>query len=61
MATKKLEQKELFYQPIGKGGWVSSRARRDEIAKNETIRNLVLIGAVAACIVIDAAMIAIMF
>lgn len=56
------KEKELLFQPIGKtkGGWVSSAAKRLETDKLLATRNLIFVITVAACVLLDAVIIATM-
>ena len=58
---KKEKEKELQYQPIGKGGWVSSAEKRLELETMIARRNLVFAVTVAAAIVVDVVVIVSLF
>jgi len=59
----KKEQKELYFQPIGrtKGGWISSAEKRLELETMIARRNLVFAVTVAAAVIIDAIVIVNLF
>lgn len=59
----KKEQKELYFQPIGrtKGGWISSAEKRLELETMIARRNLVFTVTVAAAVIIDAIVIVNLF
>lgn len=59
----KKEQKELYFQPIGRtrGGWISSAEKRLELETMIARRNLVFAVTVAAAVIIDAIVIVNLF
>ena len=59
----KKEQKELYFQPIGRtrGGWISREEKRWDLETLIARRNLVFAVTVAAAVIIDAIVIVNLF